>query len=100
MFLKILSKSNAKEILMLLNEFGELYFGQIQKELNKPKSNLSRILSELQENGLVSKRTEESDEDGRIPKNYYTLTKLGDIAIEIYECENKMEEMSEKTILN
>ncbi|MBM7408407.1 ArsR family transcriptional regulator [Methanococcus maripaludis] len=48
MFLKILSKSNAKEILMLLNEFGELYFGQIQKELNKPKSNLSRILSELQ----------------------------------------------------
>jgi DNA-binding HxlR family transcriptional regulator len=90
MFLKILSKSNAKEILMLLNEYGELYFGQIHKELGKPKSNLSRVISELQEEGLVNKRTEETDDDGRIPKNYYSLTNLGKIAIEIYEKEDRM----------
>ncbi|ABO34560.1 transcriptional regulator, ArsR family [Methanococcus maripaludis C5] len=96
MFLKILSKSNAKEILMLLNEYDELYFGQIQKELDKPKSNLSRILSELQEESLVNKRTEETDDDGRIPKNYYSLTNLGKMAVEIYQKEDKMVKEKEK----
>jgi len=100
MFLKILSKANAKEILLLLNEYEELYFGQIQKELDKPKSNLSRVISELQEEGLVNKRTEEGDDDGRIPKNYYSITPLGKLAVEIYKKEDQMLELKEKKLDN
>ncbi|WP_181493501.1 MarR family transcriptional regulator [Methanococcus maripaludis] len=73
--LKLLSKAYATDVLNLLNERGEMYFGEILNELDIHKSNLSKLLAEIEENGLVSLK--EVSENKRMPKKYYKLTKKG-----------------------
>ncbi|BAP60613.1 ArsR family transcriptional regulator [Methanococcus maripaludis] len=90
MFLKVLSEKYSKEILLLLNDNEELYFNQIQKEIDVYKSNLSRTLNKLLEAGLIDKREEMQSPKRKVAKSYYKLTDLGRRSLKFYELENEL----------
>lgn len=81
--LKLLSKAFALEVLNLLHiheldnkkTVDRLNFGEIVSKLGIHKSNLSKLLLELEEEHLVV--SEEVRADKRIPKKYYSLTEKG-----------------------
>jgi DNA-binding HxlR family transcriptional regulator len=73
--LKIISKAYAISVLDLLYKKGEMYFGEILKDLKIHKSNLSKLLSELEECELIESR--EVRVNKRFPKKYYKLTDKG-----------------------
>ncbi|MBA2852989.1 DNA-binding HxlR family transcriptional regulator [Methanococcus maripaludis] len=89
MFLKVLSEKYSKEILLLLNENDELYFNQIQKEIDVYKSNLSRTLNKLLEARLIDKK-EEIGSNRKVAKSYYKLTELGRRSLKFYDLENEL----------
>ncbi|MDK2929406.1 MAG: hypothetical protein PWP73_1004, partial [Methanococcus sp.] len=81
-YLKLLSKAFALEVLNLLyiHESGKeknnrINFSEIVSKLGIHKSNLSKLLLELEEENLLV--SEEVRTDKRIPKKYYTLTEKG-----------------------
>ena len=71
----ILSKKYAEEVILLLDREDELYFTQLQKLTGAYKSNLSKLLSELEECELIESR--EVRVNKRFPKKYYKLTDKG-----------------------
>ncbi|MBA2864026.1 transcriptional regulator [Methanococcus maripaludis] len=94
MFLKVLSKKNTKEVLYLLEKNEELYFSQILNETGAFKSNLSNLINELIDFGLISKREEAEElKQQKIPKVYYKLTNIGKEALKIYEIEENLEKL-------
>ncbi|MBM7408408.1 MarR family transcriptional regulator [Methanococcus maripaludis] len=88
MLLKLLTKKNVKEILLLLKKEDELQFSDIQSILELHKGNLSTTLKELEKEGIVSRREER--EDKRIPKAYFKLTEYGLKILSIYDLEDKL----------
>ena len=96
MLLKLLTKKNVKEILLLLNSEGELQFSDIQSTLELHKGNLSTTLKELENENVVLRR--EKREDKRIPKAYFKLSEFGRKILCIYELEEKLQ--SEKNSKN
>jgi len=90
MVLKIISKRNVDKVLLLLNNTGEMYFNEIQKELDLNAGTLTRIVSDLMEYKFIYKRVE--DESKHLSKTYYGITDLGKKAIEIYKIKHEIEE--------
>ena len=95
--LKLLAKKHVKEILELLNEKEELYFGQILREMNINQSNLSKLLTELVTAGLVEKWEEK--EKYKFPKSYYKLTKKGRHALIFYNLDAKFKNIPDNQFL-
>ena len=89
--LKTIAKPQSKRVLKLLNEKGELHFGDILRELNISRSSLSNTLKELKECGLITMR--KIKEDQRLPKTYYKLTEKGKKALIFYELEKEFEHL-------
>ncbi len=84
--LKTISKAYAIDVLDLLYKNGEMYFGEILKDLKIHKSNLSKLLSEMEECELIESR--EVRVNKRFPKKYYKLTNKGLKTIKLcYELE-------------
>ncbi|MBP2173071.1 ArsR family transcriptional regulator [Methanococcus voltae] len=83
MLLKILTKKSVKEILYLINDNEEMYWGQIQELLGVDGSNLSKVLSLLVKNGILSKRRILKGDS--MPYSYFKLTKKGKTALKLYE---------------
>lgn len=75
MILKLLSKKYVMDILHLLDAQGELGYSEIWKSVVIDKGLLSRILKELENEKIVSRREERLDR--RIPRAYYSLTPYG-----------------------
>uniref|UniRef100_A9A7Y3 Transcriptional regulator, ArsR family n=1 Tax=Methanococcus maripaludis (strain C6 / ATCC BAA-1332) TaxID=444158 RepID=A9A7Y3_METM6 len=94
MILKTISKKNVREILLLLESTDELYFNEIQKELGVNSGTLDRLLRDLLEQKLVSKRVEEKDVN--LPKNYYKITKIGSKALDIFKIEEELKKMQKE----
>ena len=95
--LKLLAKKHVKEILELLNENEELYFGQILREININQSNLSKLLNELVKAGLVEKWEEK--EGYKLPKSYYKITKKGQQALVFYNLDAKFRDIPDNQFL-
>ncbi len=95
--LKLLAKKHVKEILELLNENEELYFGQILREININQSNLSKLLNELVKAGLVEKWEEK--EGHKLPKSYYKITKKGQQALVFYNLDAKFRDIPDSQFL-
>ena len=98
---EILSKKYAKKVILLLNEYEELYFTQIQKKTGMYKSNLSKLLSYLEELGVVKRRIENIKDKKRwIPRAYFSLTPLGKVIakylLKLDELEKELEIELEK----
>ncbi|ABR55545.1 transcriptional regulator PadR family protein [Methanococcus vannielii SB] len=89
MLLKLLTKKNVREVLELLANHGELYFSEIFKTLEINQGTLNKLMTELIENDIVKKRTEE--EEVALPKAYYSLTDYGKDVLEVYDLEKKLE---------
>jgi len=73
--IKILAKKHVKEILQYLDNYDEVHFGQIHRDLKIHKGTLSEILDDLVDVGLLTKRRENSE--SLLPKTYYSLTDYG-----------------------
>ena len=96
MLLKILGKKHVKEILLLLNAHGELYFSQIHEHIPTHTSVLGRTLSELVKSGLITKRKEIVDNLSFV-RSCYSLTDLGKKAVKLYDYAEQLEkELEEK----
>ena len=95
MLLKTLSKKNVKDVLKLLDEYGELQFSEISSILKLHKGNLSTTLKYLEREGIVSRREEKHEKI--IPKVYYSLTDYGEKVVKLYDIIDKLEK--EKTII-
>ncbi|MBB6497563.1 MarR family transcriptional regulator [Methanococcus maripaludis] len=92
MILKVLSKKNMKEILELLYKHDELYFSQFLQKLGLNHNTISRVLNELIDLEMVSKR--EDDTGGhKLSKTYYKITEKGKKVIIFYELESVFEDL-------
>ncbi|ACX72455.1 transcriptional regulator, ArsR family [Methanocaldococcus vulcanius M7] len=96
MIIKTLSKKYVREILEILNNKGVLTFSQLQKETKLHQGTLSRLLSELIEEGLVEKWTEETEY--MLPKSCYKITQKGKNALILYKLDDFIEKIGNKTI--
>ena len=96
MILKLLAKKHVREILKLLNEHEYLNFGQILREININQSNLSKLLNELVDAGLLEKWEEK--EGYKLPKAYYKITDEGKNALIIYEIEENLKNLKKKQV--
>ena len=100
MLLKILGKKHVREILLLLNTHGELYFSQIHEYMPTHTSVLGRTLSELVKSGLITKRKEIVDNLSFV-RSCYTLTDFGKKAVKLYGYAEQLEkELEEKHSIN
>jgi DNA-binding HxlR family transcriptional regulator len=88
MLFRLLAKKHVKEILYLLNEKGEFGFGEIRDTFEYDKSNLSKLMKELEETGIVSRR--EESHELKIPKSYFKLTNKGKEVLKLYEFEERI----------
>jgi len=73
--IKLLAKKHVKDILQYLDNYGEVHFGQMHKDLKIHKGTLSDVLDDLVDAGLLVKRREDSE--SLLPKTYYRLTDYG-----------------------
>ncbi|AEK19510.1 hypothetical protein GYY_03155 [Methanococcus maripaludis X1] len=99
MLFKLLAKKYVKDILFLLNDRDEVSFKEILEIFGIDKSNLSKLMKELEKNYLVSRR--EESHELKIPKSFFKLTKKGQNAIKLYELEEKIqsgEEINEDSV--
>ncbi|MBA2846476.1 DNA-binding HxlR family transcriptional regulator [Methanococcus maripaludis] len=99
MLFKLLAKKYVKDILFLLKDKDEVSFKEILEMFGIDKSNLSKLMKELEKNYLVSRR--EETHELKIPKSFFKLTKKGNNAIKLYELEEKIqsgEEISEDSV--
>ncbi|WP_232210830.1 winged helix-turn-helix domain-containing protein [Methanothermococcus okinawensis] len=95
--IKLLAKKHIKEILELLNKNEEMYFGQILRIININQSNLSKLLNELVNAGLVEKWEEK--EGYKLPKSYYKITKKGRQALIFYKLDDKFKDIPDNQFL-
>ncbi|WP_048056382.1 ArsR family transcriptional regulator [Methanocaldococcus fervens] len=98
MIRKTLMKKNVDKILELLEEEGEMFFGQLQRKTGINPSNLTLLLSELLLEGLVSK-TEKSDYEGGRVKSYYSITERGKEALKILKLLKTFEKLKDNQAL-
>jgi len=100
MLMSILSRKYPKKILILLEKHNKLYFSEINKYIPIHKGSLSRILSELVENELLTKWEEEPNK--KMSKTYYSLTNKGKKALLLYKIEEELEnlENNQNIIIN
>ena len=93
MLYRLLSKKYVREIIYELYHKGEMSFSELRVYLDIDKSYLSRLLKELDEEGIISKREEEC---GRgIPTSILKLTDYGLKVVDICKAIDKLEK--EKT---
>ncbi|MBA2841281.1 DNA-binding HxlR family transcriptional regulator [Methanococcus maripaludis] len=93
MILKTLSKSNVKEVLEVLKKHEKTHFANLKKETDLPSSNLTRILKELVDTGLVEN---ERELQGRMEISFYLLTEAGLESLNVYDFEKKIEKLIKK----
>ncbi|MBA2860853.1 DNA-binding MarR family transcriptional regulator [Methanococcus maripaludis] len=93
MLFKLLAKKYIKEILFLLNDKDEVSFGEIIDIFGMDKSNLSKLMKELEKNRLISRR--EEVHELKIPKSFFKLTKKGNNTLELYNLEEKIQSEDE-----
>ncbi|WP_456324255.1 winged helix-turn-helix transcriptional regulator [Desulfonauticus submarinus] len=96
--LKTLSKKNVKDVLKLLDKYGELQFSEISSILKLHKGNLSTTLRYLEREGIVSRREEKHEKI--IPKVYYSLTDYGKKVVKLYDIIDKLEKEKNSSILS
>ncbi|MBA2858317.1 DNA-binding HxlR family transcriptional regulator [Methanococcus maripaludis] len=92
MLLNIISKKNTRAVLELLRENEEMYFSEIQRELDMNLGSLNRILNELMTLNILDKRKD--SEDVALPKAYYFVTDYGEKVVELYDLEKDLEKES------
>jgi len=92
MILKLLSKKNTKEIIELMYKNDELYFSQFLQELGLNHNTISRVLNELIDLEMVSKREEDTGSH-KLSKTYYKLTEKGKKVLIFYELESAFEDL-------
>ncbi|WP_292459329.1 MarR family transcriptional regulator [Methanothermococcus sp.] len=97
MLFRLLSKKYVKDIIQILNTKGEIGFSELKSKLNVDKSYLSRLLCELEDNQIISRK--EIIMDRRIPRSYFKLTPLGKKIIQLYELEEKLEKEKSNIII-
>jgi len=93
MILKLLAKKYVREILEMIEENEELYFSEIMNNLDTHQGSVGRLLSEMVEYDLLSKR--EDEEGKKLNKTYYSITEHGKLALKIYEYSDKLENIRE-----
>ncbi|MBB6401923.1 DNA-binding HxlR family transcriptional regulator [Methanococcus maripaludis] len=97
MILKTLSKSNVKEVLEVIKGHEKTHFAYIKKETGLPSSNLTRILKELVDTGLVEN---ERELQGRMEISFYLLTEAGLESLAVYDFEEKIEKLIKISLPN
>ncbi|MBA2853492.1 DNA-binding HxlR family transcriptional regulator [Methanococcus maripaludis] len=89
MIFKVLAKKFVREILEMLENVDEMYFSEIMNKLNTHQGTVGRVLGELVDYNLLSKR--EDEEGKKLNKTYYSITDDGREALEFYEYADRME---------
>jgi len=98
MLFRLLSKKYVKDIILLLDARGEMGFSELRDTFNIDKSYLSRLLCELEDNGIISRR--EVVIDRRMPRSYFKLTPFGKKVIQLYELEDKLRSETSSITIN
>ena len=83
---QVLFKKHVKEILLLLDA-DRRYISEIADLVDLNKSTISRILSTLEEHGLITRELEFSS--AYIPKTYCSLSERGKAVVQIYSIIDK-----------
>ncbi len=98
MLYRLLSKKYVRDIIYELYYKGEISFSELRTQLGIDKSYLSRLLKELDEEGLISRREEEC---GRgIPTSIIKLTEYGLKVVDICKAIDKLEKEKNSSILS
>jgi DNA-binding HxlR family transcriptional regulator len=97
MLYRLLSKKYVRDIIYELYRRGEISFSELRIQLGIDKSYLSRLLKELDKEGVISKREEEC---GRgIPTSILKLTDYGLKVVDICNAIDKLENEKSKAII-